>query len=437
MFLNTRYHEYPLVPKSVVDEFDANDKKIEKKEKLLERFLDTESTQLAETLALQSAKYMKAAWQVTGEPKDDISRVVEKQKLDYELFDRWIRFLAKPPRFYPYLSKWQAMVKRGGTAEEARTLADEFQALLLDVMFEHKEIEDENDIIRAKALPGTKKKEPAKLPSDFITNDDFCPGCGLELKSLPIERTSLWTDVFRRDLQDGVDPMQSPEKVKPGLLVFRGWGLERQLSADRRAYIDALRTDIEQLRKAQPPKYAFVHGVRDVETPINLKVSIRGSPYKLGDEVPRRFLSVLSDGAPAPFTKGSGRLELADAIVRQPIAMRVIVNRVWKGHFGTGLVDTPSNFGVTGERPTNPELLEYLAQFFVDHDRSIKKLHREIMLSASTVSSQDSKANAEKDSGNRLYWRVNRHRMTAEQIRDSMLFVSGALDEKMGGPSRR
>ena len=75
---------------------------------------------------------------------------------------------------------------------------------------------------------------------------------------------------------------------------------------------------------------------------------------------------MLSEGEPAPFTKGSGRLELADAILRQPIAMRVIVNRIWKGHFGTGLVDTPSNFGVAGERPTHPELLEYLAQRFVD-----------------------------------------------------------------------
>ena len=74
------------------------------------------------------------------------------------------------------------MIKRGGTAAEAKTLADEFQALVLDVMFEKKDIKDENDIIDAKSLPGTKKKEPAKLPSDFVTNDDFCPGCGLELK---------------------------------------------------------------------------------------------------------------------------------------------------------------------------------------------------------------------------------------------------------------
>jgi hypothetical protein len=179
-----------------------------------------------------------------------------------------------------------------------------------------------------------------------------------------------------------------------------------------------------------------VHGVADAEKPVNLHISKRGNPFNLGDEEPRHFLSVLSDGTPAPFANGSGRLELADAILNQPIAMRVIVNRIWKGHFGTGLVDTPSNFGKTGERPTHPELLEYLAQFFVDNGLSIKKLHREIMLSAAYQLSADlDQKNFDKDSGNRLYWRANRHRMTAEQIRDSVLLVSGALDTKAGGPS--
>jgi mono/diheme cytochrome c family protein len=436
VFLNTVYREYPLAPKSVVDEYTANDKKIENKEKLLADFLKTESTQLAETLALQASKYMRAAWRVTGEPKDDVAKVVDDEKLDYELFERWVKFLAKPPRFYPYLTAWQEMIKAGGTKAEAGKLADAFQSLLLDVLFEKKEVNEENDIIRAKALPGTKKKEPGKLPSDFVTNDDFCPGCGLELKSLPIEKQNLWTDVFQRDLQDGFDPVQATDRVKPGLLVFRGWGLERQLAADRRRYIDGLREDIAALRKAQPPKYAFVHGVADAEKPVNLRVSVRGSAYNLGDEVPRHFLSALSEAEPSAFTAGSGRLELANAILKQPIAMRVIVNRIWKGHFGTGLVDTPSNFGTTGERPTNPELLEYLAQWFVDHGLSVKKLHREIMLSAVyQLSTEHHAKNFEKDSGNRLYWRANRHRMTAEQIRDSLLFVSGALDLKMAGPS--
>jgi mono/diheme cytochrome c family protein len=436
VFLNTSYHEYPLVPKSVVEEYTLQDKQIEKKEKLLDEFTRIESTQLSETLALQASKYMAAAWKVLGEPKEDVPKIVDAEKLDYELFDRWLKFLVKPPRFYPYLTKWQEMIKAGGTAAEAKKLADEFQALLLDVMFDRKEIKEENEVIAAKALIGTKKKEPGKLPSDFVTNDDFCPGCGLELKSLPIERNNLWTDVFQRDLQDGFDPAQASERIKPGLLAFQGWGLERQLSADRRRYVDGLRADISALRKAQPPKFAFVHGVADVEKPVNLKVSKRGSPYNLGDEEPRHFLSVLSEGSPTPFAAGSGRLELADAILRQPIAMRVIVNRIWKGHFGTGLVDTPSNFGVAGERPTNPELLEYLSQRFVDQKLSIKQLHRDIMLSAVyQLSTEYVAANFEKDAGNRWYWRADRHRMTAEQIRDSLLFVSGALDDKMGGPS--
>ena len=436
VFLNTSYHEYPLVPKSVVDDYTLQDKQIEKKEKLLDEFTRVESTQLGQTLALQASKYMAAAWKVLGEPKDDVPKVVDAEKLDYELFDRWLKFLAKPPRFYPYLTKWQEMIKGGGSAAEAKKLAEEFQALLLEVMFDRNEIKEENEIIAAKALTGTKKKEPGKLPSDFVTNDDFCPGCGLSLKSLPVERNNLWTDVFQRDLQEGFDPAQASEKIKPGLFAFRGWGLERQLSADRRRYVDGLRADIAALRKAQPPKFAFVHGVADVATPVDLKVSRRGSPYNLGDEEPRHFLSVLSDGDPAPFQKGSGRLELAEAILRQPIAMRVIVNRIWKGHFGTGLVDTPSNFGVAGERPTHPELLEYLAQRFVDQKLSIKQLHRDIMLSAVyQLSDETVAANVEKDAGNRLYWRAERHRMTAEQIRDSLLFVSGALDLKAGGPS--
>ena len=89
---------------------------------------------------------------------------------------------------------------------------------------------------------------------------------------------------------------------------------------------------------------------------MNLPVAIRGNPENLGPEVPRHFLSLLAKDDPSPFSKGSGRLELAEDIVRQPIAMRVMVNRIWKAHFGTGIVETPSNFGLTGERPTNPEI---------------------------------------------------------------------------------
>ena len=435
VFLNSPYHEYPLAPKAVVDDYDAQAKKVEQKEKLLDKFLETESRQLAETLAFSASSYMQSAWKVTGEPKKDMARVANEDKLDFELLERWIRFLAKPPKFYPYVTEWQAMIKRGGTAADAKTLAGKFQALILDVMFEKKDIEEENDIIRDKALPGTKKKKDANLPNEFITNDDFCPGCGLELKSLPSPKIQFWTDVFQRDLEEGYDPSYA-DYVRPGLLAFRGWGVERFLSGDRRTLVDTLRADIKAMKKALPPKYAYVHGVQDVEKPQNLQLAIRGNPMKLGDEVPRHFLTVLSSGTPTPLTKGSGRLELAEIIANHPLSSRVIVNRIWKGHFGTGIVDTPSNFGANGETPTDPALLEYLASTFVENGRSIKKLHRAIMLSAVyQLGDEADAAAAEKDSGNRLYWRANRRRMTAEQIRDSTLAVSGAIDLKMGGPS--
>jgi hypothetical protein len=180
-----------------------------------------------------------------------------------------------------------------------------------------------------------------------------------------------------------------------------------------------------------------VHGVRDVEKPADLQVHVRGNPMRLGDTVPRGFLAVLSPGERVTFRKGSGRLELARTIAASPLALRVIVNRVWKGHFGTGLVNTPSNFGVNGERPTHPELLDYLAQYFVDHGMSIKALHREIMRSAVyRLSADHAPAAFAKDGGNRLYWRMSRKRMSAEQIRDSVLAVSGALDTRVGGPSK-
>ena len=436
IFASTSYSEYPLVPKSIADDYKAKEKIVENKGKLLGDVMKNEGEALSESLVFQAAKYMQAAWKVTGEPKEEAALVVEQSKLDYELFDRWIKFLAKPPKFYPYLKSWQEMIKRGGTAEEAKKLADEFQNLILDVMFERKDINEENEIIAAKALQGTKKKKPSNLPNEFVTNDDFCPGCGLELKSMTPDRVNLWTDVFQRDLEEGFDPAQTFGRVKPGLLAFRGWGLEQRLSAERRAFVESLRNDINAARKEMDPKYPYVHGVRDVEKPVNLHVSVRGNPFNLGDEVPRRFLAVLAGDTPAAFSNGSGRLELAEAILAQPLSMRVIVNRIWKGHFGTGLVDSPSNFGVAGERPSHPELLDYLAQYFVDNGLSIKKLHREIMLSSVyQLATEQSQANFDKDSGDRLYWRFSPRRMEAEQLRDSMLFVSGALDAKIGGPS--
>ena len=113
-----------------------------------------------------------------------------------------------------------------------------------------------------------------------------------------------------------------------------------------------------------------------------------------------------------------------------------MANRIWQHHFGWGLVRTPSNFGRLGERPTHPELLEYLTSRFIDSNYSVKALHREIVLSATyQLSAQYSEINFAQDPDNRLLWRFNRRRLDAEALRDSLLFASGNLDLMVGGPS--
>ena len=160
------------------------------------------------------------------------------------------------------------------------------------------------------------------------------------------------------------------------------------MSAGFSDYIVKQRAEIDTFKKSMKP-YPFVYGLADNAEPTDLKVFLRGSPYSFGDPAPRAFLSVFSQTEPEKFTKGSGRLELAEAIVKEPIAARVIVNRIWRWNMGTGLVETPSNLGLVGDRPSNPELLEYLAGKFVSEGMSWKKLTKEIVMSRTYQLSSD------------------------------------------------
>ena len=190
--------------------------------------------------------------------------------------------------------------------------------------------------------------------------------------------------------------------------------------------------------QSKAPKDAM-HVVRDMATPKDLTVFLRGNVENKGPVVPRRFLPVLVPTDPKPFTKGSGRKELADAIVDRsnPLAARVLVNRVWAQYFGRGLVGTPSNFGSLGDRPTHPELLDDLAVRFMENGWSLKWLHREIVTSAAYRRSSDlATRNTELDPENRLLAHMPRRRLSVEQWRDAVLAVTGTLDAStIGGSS--
>lgn len=179
------------------------------------------------------------------------------------------------------------------------------------------------------------------------------------------------------------------------------------------------------------PVIPTAYAVQD-DKPIQARVQLKGEPDRPGAEVPRKFPDILGGQTLPPSAQStSGRLQLAQWITdkRNPLTARVIVNRVWQRHFGRGLVPSTSDFGLRGEAPTHPELLDWMATDFMNHGWSLKHLHRLILTSRTyRLSSQDQEDNLTSDPGNALYWKFNRQRLDAESLRDTLLLIGGTLD---------
>jgi len=200
--------------------------------------------------------------------------------------------------------------------------------------------------------------------------------------------------------------------------------------------------ELDRLILNAPSQPAFAVILKDRQIPVTPRIFKRGNSANKGDDVPRQFLSLLSGPDRKPFQIGSGRLELAQAIIdpKNPLTARVMVNRVWARHFGTGLVSSQGDFGLRADPPSHPELLDWLASEFLDSGWSLKHIHRLIVTSAAfrqTSHGSDDPAVMERaqsiDPGNRLLWRMNPHRLSFEEMRDSMLFASGKLETVSGG----
>jgi cytochrome c553 len=184
---------------------------------------------------------------------------------------------------------------------------------------------------------------------------------------------------------------------------------------------------------AAPPRAMIV---KDREKPGNPRVFIRGNAGRPGKEVPRQFPVVLTGAERQPFKHQAGRLDLAEAIASpdNPLTRRVMVNRVWMHHFGEPLVDTPSDFGIRTPQPVQADVLDHLASYLLERGWSLKQLHRYIVLSATYRQQSIDRPEARAaDPENRLLWKMNRHRLEWESLRDAMLFAADRLDPAMGG----
>ncbi|MCC6407631.1 MAG: DUF1549 domain-containing protein, partial [Planctomycetes bacterium] len=227
---------------------------------------------------------------------------------------------------------------------------------------------------------------------------------------------------------------------KHGPFALTSESLESFFPAPARAELATRRAKVEALAASAPKPFERALGVQDGDV-VDVPVHLRGSHLSLEkDAVPRGVLSATAHvlEAPAMPSDHSGRLELARWLVdpRHPLTWRVIANRVWAGHFGRGLVASTSNFGVRGDLPTHPELLDWLARELQRRHGSLKSLHRLIVTSSAyRMSTRGSAVATERDPENRLLARQNRRRLDAEVMRDAWLAVSGRLDAALGGRS--
>jgi hypothetical protein len=399
VFANTKLDEWPLAPKTDVETWQAKKKNLDHQQKVLDRFYETQREQLNEMFAVQTAWYMLAA-QGAASPAG----------LDTDFVARWKKYLSEPQKDHPYLKRWFELTGGKAPAADLEKAAAEFQALVVAINEEKREVDEKNKI----TLGSNPKRGDV---------------AGATLASLERDRYVLWRDLFERSSRDAAGFFTSPN----GMFYCDRKKIETLLHGQWKAYSESQSATVDRLKKELPEQYPFLQVIADRDKLTEMKVYIRGDRNNLGDAAPRRFLAILSPPERKPFADGSGRLELAEAIIdpNNPLTARVMVNRIWQHHFGRGLVGTPSNFGQLGERPTHPELLDYLASRFIESGWSMKAIHREIMLSATySLSAGYQAENAGKDPENRLLWRANRRRLDAEAMRDSLLFVSGTLDPK-------
>jgi hypothetical protein len=418
VFRNSKPEEYPLVKPEVADAYKKARKAADDKKEELKLFQDKLGPQVVDILIAQTEQYVVAAWRLMADPSRKAAALAAENDLDTETLERWVRYLKLTERDHKFFACWDDLMRKSGGAAKAsegevKAVARQMQTAAHDIVTEKKAMDDRNYV----TLGGREgMKNTAKVIKTLVD-------------ALPIEKFYFWRDLASNPYK--VEDL----KFAGGVYYYTSKDVERFLSPPWKKYLATLREESAALEKAVPEPYPYWHVWKDVPKPVNMKIAIRGDMQNPGEEAPRRFLQILSAGEPSPFTSGSGRLDLAEAIAspKNPLTARVMVNRIWKHHFGEGIVRSASNFGQLGDRPTHPELLDYLASRFIDSGWSVKAMHREMLLSAAYQMTSD-ETNSVKDPENKLLSHANvRERMDAESLRDALLSVAGTLDAKPGG----
>jgi len=339
------------------------------------------------------AASMLAAYRVyaKGEP---LAQVAADSKLDAPHLERWVKYLTL--KSAPELAKW-----RTATDANRKQIAATYQE-----DFRRSAYQYDQDLSwwkqARRAFPSAGKVAGPRPEVNKDQNPFF-------------HATFVADGPIHRSRDEQIATLKAEQAIEVRALLAKSVELERTVP------------------KSEVP---MACAVKEGDT-MDQKVFLRGDYHNLGDPVSRTVPAILRLSAPEePVITKSGRLEFADWIVdpRNPLPARVMANRIWQGHFGDGIVRTPDNFGKLGDRPSNPELLDYLARQFMENGWSVKKMHRLIMLSQTyQMSAEYDAVKKEKDPDDRLISRFPRQRLSIEEIRDAFLAIGGDLDVTMGG----
>jgi cytochrome c553 len=420
--------ELPLIAPPVESEaYFVFEKERKVREAEVNKFIDQQHAAVLDELRSRVGVYLAevAKPKASGDVLKDLGRRLNPGELRPQVVTRWRDFLnGTSKQHHPVFAPWHDFAKLMSDGDVWVAEAARIVASLTDAAESPTRV---NSLV---------KQALGKLPPKSMA--DVARVYGELLVSVDQE----WHKLLAAEGQTKSFPDEAKEQLRQVLysdatpsMVSRD-DVQKQLPRDKRDKLRELQKKVEQHKVASPdaPPRAMV--LNDAANPIEVHVFIRGQQGRQGPLVPRRFLQVLSKPDEKPFQRGSGRLELAQAIASpsNPLTARVLVNRVWKQHFEVGLVTTPSDFGARGDVPEQRELLDHLAATFMEDGWSIKRLHRRLLLSAVYRQRSDDRAEAAKvDPENRLWWRMNRLRLEWEPLRDSLLAASGRLDTTEGG----
>ncbi|MDA1314119.1 MAG: PSD1 and planctomycete cytochrome C domain-containing protein [Acidobacteria bacterium] len=403
----------PLVPDDEADLYFSHQKKIERKKQRISNIVDEQTAAHVMRSLHEVPKYLAPARELLNAPKPRMSaptataeatpgheadavvaETASKYGLDAGLLGKWFDYLKPTDEVRPHLDRLLQ-----ANQADLPTVAEQYRA-----EFEQTASKRYGELAewRTKFAEALAKDEtPPEKPFFFAGENRF------------FTETSA-----------GNGPLSVTKENR-----------EKLFSSEALEQLARLEIEQKELEKTLPPKPPMANAVAE-EAPHQQNVFVGGNVRALGDEVPKAFPAILTHNEQPEIKSVSGRLELARWLssADNPLTARVMANRIWLWHFGEGLVGTPNNFGKVGAQPTHPELLDYLASEFVQRGWSVKAMHRLIVLSSTYRMSADTTEQAhEKDPENQLLSHFTRRRMDAEEIRDTLLAIEGAIDYGMGG----